>query len=49
MKGLSTLKLTINFVKSSDQLGDIFTMPLVNLRINYVCSKLGTYDWYAPA
>jgi len=37
------------FVKSNDQLADIFTKSLTDPRINYICNKLGTYDLYAPA
>ncbi|XP_070044448.1 isoamylase 3, chloroplastic isoform X1 [Nicotiana tomentosiformis] len=37
------------FVKSNDQLADIFTKSLTGSRISYMCNKLGTYDVYAPA
>ncbi|XP_070056940.1 uncharacterized protein [Nicotiana tomentosiformis] len=37
------------FVKSNDQLADIFTKYLIGSRIGYICNKLGTYDLYAPA
>ena len=36
------------FVNSNNQL-DIFTKPLREPRIDYICNKLGTYDLYAPA
>ncbi|KAK4364123.1 hypothetical protein RND71_015481 [Anisodus tanguticus] len=41
--------IVTKFVKSSDQLADIFTKCLTGPRINYICNKLGTYDLYAPA
>ena len=41
--------IVTKFVKSSDQLADIFTKSLIGPRINYICNKLGTYDLYAPA
>ena len=41
--------IVTKFVKSNDQLADIFTKSLIGPRINYICNKLGTYDLYAPA
>ena len=41
--------IVTKFVKSNDQLADMFTKSLIDLRINYICNKLGTYDLYAPA
>ncbi|KAM3343314.1 hypothetical protein P3S68_025403 [Capsicum galapagoense] len=41
--------IVTKFVKSSNQLADIFTKSLTSPRINYICNKLGTYDLYAPA
>ena len=41
--------IKIEFVNSSDQLTNIFTKSLWELRIGYICNKLGTYDLYAPA
>ncbi|RVX23604.1 Retrovirus-related Pol polyprotein from transposon TNT 1-94 [Vitis vinifera] len=38
-----------SFVKSNDQLADIFTKSLRGPRIKYICNKLGAYDVYAPA
>ncbi|RVW92094.1 Retrovirus-related Pol polyprotein from transposon RE2 [Vitis vinifera] len=38
-----------NFVKSNDQLADIFTKSLRGPRIKYICNKLGAYNIYAPA
>ena len=41
--------MTTSFVNSSDQLADNFTKSLRGPRIQYICSKLGAYDLYAPA
>ncbi|KAF3633189.1 Omega-amidase NIT2 [Capsicum annuum] len=41
--------IVTKFVKSSDQLADIFTKSLTSPCINYICNKLGTYDLYASA
>ena len=41
--------MTTSFVKSSDQLPDIFTKSLRGPKIQYICNKLGAYDLYAPA
>ncbi|KAM3356275.1 hypothetical protein P3S68_022989 [Capsicum galapagoense] len=41
--------IVTKFVKSSDQLADIFTKSLTSPRINYICYKLGTYGLYASA
>ena len=40
--------IVTKFVKSNDQLADMFTKSLTCPRINYICYKLGTYDLYAP-
>jgi len=37
------------FVNSNDQLANIFTKPLQEPRIYYICNMLGTYGLYAPA
>lgn len=37
------------FVKSSDQLADIFTKSLTSPLTNHICNMLGTYNFYAPA
>ena len=37
------------FVKSEDQLTDIFTKALCRNRLEPMCSKLCLYDVYAPA
>ena len=36
-------------VKSEDELVDLFTKALTGLRVQYICTKLGAYDRYAPA
>ena len=42
-------EIATSFVKSNDQLADIFTKSLARPRINYICNKLGTYNLYAQA
>ena len=37
------------FVKTGEQLGDIFTKALNGIRIDYLCNKLGMINIYAPA
>ena len=37
------------YVKSADQLADLFTKALGEIRVGYICNKLGAYDMYAPA
>ena len=41
--------IVTKFVKSNDQLTDMFTKSLICPRINYIYNKLGAYDLYAPA
>ena len=41
--------IVTKFVKSNDQLADMFTKSFTCPRINYICNKLGAYDLYAPA
>ena len=36
------------YVKSGDQLGDIFTKALNGVRVDYICNKLGMINIYAP-
>ena len=36
-------------VGSSDQLADLLTKSLRGFRVNYICTKLGMLDVYAPA
>jgi hypothetical protein len=37
------------FLASPDQLADVFTKSLCRNRLEFICSKLGLYDIYAPA
>jgi hypothetical protein len=37
------------FMRSGDQLADVFTKSLSRNRLELICSKLGLYDIYAPA
>ena len=41
--------IVTKFVKSNDQLADMFTKSLTCPCINYICNKLGAYNLYAPA
>jgi len=40
--------LITEFVSSNEQLADILTKSLRGPRIQFICSKLGAYDLYAP-
>lgn len=40
--------IVTKFVKSSDQLADIFSKSLTSPHISYICYKLDTTDLYAP-
>ena len=40
--------LITEFVSSNEQLTDILTKSLRGPRIQFICSKLGAYDLYAP-
>jgi len=40
-------EICIEFVKSNDQLVDVFTKSLRGPRIKFICSKLGTYNFYS--
>jgi hypothetical protein len=42
-------EITTDFVKSEDQLADMFTKSLRGSRVDYICNKLGSYDIYDPA
>jgi hypothetical protein len=42
-------EITTDFVKSEDQLADMFTKSLKGSRVDYICNKLGSYDIYDPA
>jgi hypothetical protein len=37
------------YMKSGEQLADMFTKSLCCSRLKFICSKLGLYDIYAPA
>ena len=37
------------YVKTREQLGDIFTKALNGAWVTYICNKLGMIDIYAPA
>ena len=41
--------MTTSFVKSNDELADIFTKSLRGPRIYYICDKLDAFDLYALA
>ena len=40
--------ISTGYVKTGDQLGDIFTKALSGDRVSYLCNKLGITDIYAP-
>ncbi|MCR2848005.1 Ty1/Copia family ribonuclease HI, partial [Heyndrickxia coagulans] len=40
--------ISTGYVKTGDQLGDIFTKALSGDRVTYLCNKLGIRDIYAP-
>ncbi|KAK2350679.1 hypothetical protein QL285_021927 [Trifolium repens] len=42
-------EITTYFVKSEDQLADMFTKSLKGSRVDYICNKLGSYNIYDPA
>ncbi|GAV73534.1 hypothetical protein CFOL_v3_17018, partial [Cephalotus follicularis] len=41
--------ISTNFVRTAEQLADMFTKSLGSRRIKTICNKLGMYDLYAPA
>ncbi|RVW49038.1 hypothetical protein CK203_080980 [Vitis vinifera] len=41
--------VSIGYVKTGEQLGDIFTKALNGTRVEYFCNKLGMINIYAPA
>src|SRR5262249_47246103 len=41
--------ISTGFVKTGDQLGDIFTKALYGARVDYIYNKLGMINVYAPA
>ena len=40
--------ISIGYVKTGEQSGDIFTKALSRDRVSYLCNKLGMTDIYAP-
>ena len=42
-------EIATEFINSNDQPADILTKSLRGPRIQFICSKLGAYDLYAPA
>ena len=40
--------ISTRYVKTGEQLGDIFTNALSGDRVSYLCNKLGMIDIYAP-
>jgi hypothetical protein len=44
-----TQKRYIPFMKSRDQLADMFMKSLCQKKLEFICSKLGLYDIYVPA
>ena len=40
--------ISIGYVKTEEQLGDIFIKPLSEDRVSYLCDKLGIINIYAP-
>ena len=40
--------ISIGYVKTGEQLGDIFTKPLSGDQVSYLCNKLGMINIYAP-
>lgn len=41
-------EITTKFIKSEDQLVDMFTKSFKGPRVNYICNKLGSYNIYNP-
>ena len=46
---LLSKEIATEFVSSNNQLADILTKSLRGPRIDFICSKLGAYNLYAPA
>ena len=40
--------ISTGYVKTVEQLGDIFTKALSGNRVSYLCNKLGLINIYAP-
>ena len=41
--------ISTSYVKTDDQVGDIFTKALNGVRVEFLCNKLGMINIYAPA
>ncbi|KAM7509738.1 hypothetical protein LguiB_008613 [Lonicera macranthoides] len=41
--------ISTGYVKTGEQLGDLFTKALNGVRVDYLCNKLGMINIYAPA
>nr|KYP55751.1 Copia protein [Cajanus cajan]KYP55794.1 Copia protein [Cajanus cajan] len=46
---LLSKEIVTQFVTSNEQLADVMTKSLRGPLIQFLCSKLGTYNLYAPA
>nr|KYP49762.1 Copia protein [Cajanus cajan] len=46
---LLSKEIITEFVNSSEQLADVMSKSLRGPRIQFLCSKLGSYNLYAPA
>ena len=40
--------ISIRYIKTEEQLGDIFIKPLSENRVSYLCNKLDMINIYAP-
>ena len=40
--------ISTGYVKTGEQLRDVFTKPLSGIPVNYLCNKLGMINIYAP-
>ena len=40
--------ISTGFVKTGEQLGDLFTKALTGTRVSYLCNKLGMINIFAP-
>ena len=40
--------ISTGYMKTGEQLGDIFTKALSGVRVDYLCNKLGMINIYAP-
>ena len=40
--------ISIGYIKTREQLGDIFIKPLSGDEVGYLCNKLGMINIYAP-